>query len=310
MSILILIATLILSQSLFAQADSSALSFYPLHNGDYWEYSTTTKDYDGQIIDKAFYSLKVVRDSLLENSKYYKVIVKKSIPDTGAIKHFYERIDSSTANVYRYNSNLSFKNHEYLIDSLKVFKGDTSRASRGSVPFANEIPMTLCTDITTDSIFGKNTTIKHLTQFDFIPGYNYELAQGFGIIRIPNFTETVIVETKLLFTIINGQEFGSPVVVSVNYEKREPIQFQLYQNYPNPFNPSTHISYSVQNPGFITLKIYNLSGQEIMTLVNEFKQVGTYTITFEANEISSGIYFYKCQSGNYFSKTMKMLILK
>ncbi len=88
-----------------------------------------------------------------------------------------------------------------------------------------------------------------------------------------------------------------------------PEKFSLHQNYPNPFNPTTNISYDLTNEGKVTLKIYNTSGKEIATLVNEFKTAGYHSVTFDATGISSGVYYYKLE-GNGFSKVMKMILVK
>ena len=88
-----------------------------------------------------------------------------------------------------------------------------------------------------------------------------------------------------------------------------PTKFLLSQNYPNPFNPSTSIQYAVSSRQFVTLKVYDILGNEIETLVNEEKSTGTYEITGYAENLPSGVYFYKMTGGNY-SETKKMLLLK
>jgi hypothetical protein len=90
-----------------------------------------------------------------------------------------------------------------------------------------------------------------------------------------------------------------------------PNKIQLYQNYPNPFNPDTFIRYSLTSPGFTSLKVYNLLGKEIATLVNENKQPGNYKSQFSSknSQLPSGIYFYQLVVGNY-SETKKMSIMK
>lgn len=88
-----------------------------------------------------------------------------------------------------------------------------------------------------------------------------------------------------------------------------PSQFELYQNYPNPFNPSTTIKYSLPEGGNVRLTIYNMLGQEVATLINGFKSAGTYSVTWNASNLASGIYFYNLQTGsNLISK--KMLLMK
>lgn len=85
--------------------------------------------------------------------------------------------------------------------------------------------------------------------------------------------------------------------------------FVLSQNFPNPFNPTTNIIFSIKTDSRISMRIYNLLGQEVAMLVNEFKQAGTYEVNFDASGLPSGIYFYNLQSDN-FSQTKKMTLIK
>lgn len=85
--------------------------------------------------------------------------------------------------------------------------------------------------------------------------------------------------------------------------------FLLHQNYPNPFNPSTTISYSIPDPGLVTLKIYNIRGQEIMTLVDQKQAAGNHKITFDASTLASGFYIYRLSAGKHVD-TKKMLFIK
>jgi len=85
--------------------------------------------------------------------------------------------------------------------------------------------------------------------------------------------------------------------------------YKLSQNYPNPFNPATRINFALPKSGFVTLKVYNLIGQEVASLVNEEKNVGTYSVDFNASNLTSGIYFYKV-SVNGFSEVKKMMLIK
>ncbi|MEO7356769.1 MAG: T9SS type A sorting domain-containing protein [Ignavibacteria bacterium] len=88
-----------------------------------------------------------------------------------------------------------------------------------------------------------------------------------------------------------------------------PSEYALLQNYPNPFNPTTNINYGLPVDGNTTLKIFDVSGREVASLVNEFQSAGYYTVNFNANNLSSGIYFYAITSNN-FSLTKKMLLIK
>jgi len=87
------------------------------------------------------------------------------------------------------------------------------------------------------------------------------------------------------------------------------FNFKLEQNYPNPFNPSTKITYQLPVTGFVTLKVYDVLGKEIATLVNQDKSAGSYEVQFNAAEFPSGIYFYTLKAGD-FTQTRKMILLK
>ncbi|MGE5862070.1 MAG: T9SS type A sorting domain-containing protein, partial [Ignavibacteria bacterium] len=85
--------------------------------------------------------------------------------------------------------------------------------------------------------------------------------------------------------------------------------YQLSQNYPNPFNPSTVINFTIPQSGNVTLKVYNSVGQEVATLLNEYKNASNYSVDFNAANLSSGVYFYTLKANN-FTQTRKMLLLK
>lgn len=95
---------------------------------------------------------------------------------------------------------------------------------------------------------------------------------------------------------------GSPI------NQTGPEDYKLYQNFPNPFNPSTKISYKINQEGYVKLSVFNLVGQEIETLVNEYQSAGKYDIEFNAKDLPSGIYLYKLQVNGYTSVKRMTLI--
>ncbi len=101
-------------------------------------------------------------------------------------------------------------------------------------------------------------------------------------------------------------EYLKTVEVNVS---NNPIGFQLSQNYPNPFNPSTKISFDIPESGNVSLIIYNVLGQQVKTLVNNFMEAGTHTINFSAEGLQSGLYFYKLESSGL-NQVKKMTLLK
>lgn len=103
---------------------------------------------------------------------------------------------------------------------------------------------------------------------------------------------------------------GPPTKAGANNpDDKTVFEYALGQNYPNPFNPSTTISYSIKTPGEVALKVYDMLGTEVSSLVNEMKEAGNYSVTFSASDLPSGIYFYTLTSGNFIS-TKKLILLK
>lgn len=153
-----------------------------------------------------------------------------------------------------------------------------------------------------DNEFGSNgLMIKH---YDVIndSSANYSVNFQFGS------------ETPWLYTAWN-YELKKPTIIQRD-NRQIPSEFNLVQNFPNPFNPSTTITFSISQPLLLNgdgvrtyLTVFDLLGREIATLVNEQLKAGTYTITWDARNIPSGVYFYRLQSGNY-SETMRMILLK
>lgn len=112
-------------------------------------------------------------------------------------------------------------------------------------------------------------------------------------------------------------EIGKPLVTAVEEGvpgTTIPQTSYLRQNYPNPFNPATRISYFTPTSSYVELKVYDLLGNEIQTLVDEIQAAGTYSVNFDGNKLSSGVYFYKLRIGNPSPGTVtevkKMLLMK
>ncbi|MEJ2193758.1 MAG: sugar-binding protein [Ignavibacteriaceae bacterium] len=95
----------------------------------------------------------------------------------------------------------------------------------------------------------------------------------------------------------------------INITETIPADYALYQNYPNPFNPITKISYSIIKTTEVTLKVYDILGSEIRTLINRIQVPGHYTVTFDARDLTSGVYFYKIRAGSFIG-TKKSMLLK
>jgi hypothetical protein len=110
---------------------------------------------------------------------------------------------------------------------------------------------------------------------------------------------------------IGAYETGSVGTVGIEDENgyKMPAEYSLDQNYPNPFNPTTNIRFSLTNSGMVSLKVYNLLGEEVAVLLNQEMGIGVHTVSFNASNLSSGMYFYTIKVGE-FTSTKKMMLIK
>ncbi len=152
---------------------------------------------------------------------------------------------------------------------------------------------------------GRNTysnVVADTSSGDLILRHGTYIAKLIGIIYYNNNNYMVVPRTNADYT-------GVVTTRVADNQLTVPVHYALEQNYPNPFNPSTTIRYSVPAAGRVSLKVYNVLGQEVASLVNTQKSAGTYNVTFDASRLSTGVYFYRITSGS-FVQTKKMLLLK
>jgi len=135
---------------------------------------------------------------------------------------------------------------------------------------------------------------------------------GFGTTTEPksySFVDSKLETGKYLYRLKQIDFDGSfEYSNEISVEVVQPLEFLLKQNYPNPFNPSTTISYSIAEDGFVRIAVYNLLGQEVATIVNSYQKADRYEVVFNANELSSGVYVYKIEAGNYSASRKFMLM--
>ncbi len=294
----------------FAQTREE-LNYYPLHVGDFWQYQGTEvwPGSPGNPRSKWIAYKKVISDTVLADGFKYFVIKEYILP----YKYFplgykYVRVDSTNGIVYGMN----FEPNVGKIDSLFGKFGDyISRCTK----------VTALTEKPFFDVLRKARKIEQVC----ISSTSYSGAEfGLGLGEVMRYYTDIFVtpihyQCDLIYAKINGKEYGT--YVSVEDEKTIPAQFSLSQNYPNPFNPETTINFTIPNVEttrrvvFTTLKVYDVLGREVATLVDEYKQAGDYKVTFNARhlersrEIQSGIYFYRLITPLY-SITKKMLLIK
>ena len=114
---------------------------------------------------------------------------------------------------------------------------------------------------------------------------------------------------RLISHDINGTVHEYEQTAQATPEAPIPVEYALDQNFPNPFNPNTTISYALKDAGFVTLKVYNLLGQEVANLVSQRMEAGNYTAGFNGSNLPSGIYVYRLEV-NDFAATKKMVLMK
>ena len=106
----------------------------------------------------------------------------------------------------------------------------------------------------------------------------------------------------------NSIDYTPPAVLVESNPAQQPLEFNLAQNYPNPFNPSTHIEFTLPTSCDVTLTVYDMLGKEVATLVNEARSAGTHSVTFDGTDLSSGVYFYKLDTGTDVQMNKMMLV--
>ena len=195
--------------------------------------------------------------------------------DTAAFKLLFEDVDNYTGNI-----DFRFGNDG---DAVRII--DNNNKLVDLVVYGSESPWPV-------EPAGKGPTLELANPvFDNIQAENWKASKYFGSPGQAN--------TMFTVTAINDEE---------EIQKR-PGRFTLSQNYPNPFNATTQINYTLEKAAVVTLKIYNIVGQEIKTLVNDYQNPGAYSMTWNAQEMASGLYLYQLKTKD-FSATKKLILIK
>jgi len=139
----------------------------------------------------------------------------------------------------------------------------------------------------------------------FVPGFGTTTDQHSYTFSDENLSDGIYHYRLKQINYDGSFEYSNEIEVEISLVK----EFNLSQNYPNPFNPSTKISYQIPTNGNVTLKVFDLIGNEVATLVNENKTAGNYSIEFNASDLPSGVYFYELKSANLI-QTKKMMLMK
>ncbi len=289
------------------------LEYYPLQTGDYWQYETISYDCSmgGQpcVPDTSIGSVEAVGDTLLPNGFHYETMVYNS-------DNIYERIDSLTGCVFRYDS--SSPNKERQVDSLFAALGDTFLTiEKNPYSLLGSFKASYAS-VMSDTILGAPTRTKSFREFppviDAEGEFDYTLSSGFGLCSFDDSWFGGCSDTYLVYAKINGKEYGTKILVGVKNPPVVPAVFALFQNYPNPFNPSTTINYQLPIISHVTLEIYNVLGEKVVYWDYGMMDAGRHNQVVNMTRFPSGVYFYRLSThgndGKDFVSTKKMILLK
>jgi len=317
MKILNIVLFFILSSLCYAQIDIEYLNdvpeefkekyfsqkrdYNPLQVGNTWQYYYEDNN--------EYWTTKVVKDSLINSKVYFKKIYYETDPPT---RNFisWERNDTTSGVTFM----LDFQDINENGDSLEELPLDSlenpywSRYKTFKYPFFGGIEKTTLVKDTSWVIIEGDTVISRT--FEILELFwMEEIIEKFGIFW--NWSESPA--RYCTGAIINGRQYGTIVGVDEKNVKTKPTGFLLGNNYPNPFNPTTTITYSIpilqnQSQVNIRLLVYDTLGRVIKTLVNEKKRSGTYSVTFNAQGLASGVYYYSLISeSNVITKPMLLI---
>ena len=287
-----LTVSLLLSTNIYSQIDSSANSFFPFQVGNVWRYQEGPDSSD-------FEQTKLTRDSIAGGCRYL----------------FF---DTSNVPLYKVDSALNVTisplqaPYAWLRYKLTAKKNEVWTVQGGpGGRIAGRVD-----DVYWDFVVGRETQVKEIgyysqgsdtTNFSLWLYEDY-LAAGFGYcLSIGDAEQTPNLE--LIGCIINGISYGSVTAVDKLSEAITPSGYTLYPAFPNPFNPTTIIRYRIAQNGHVSLKVFDILGREVATVVDGYVSSGEHNISFDGSSLSSGIYFYQLQAAK-FNLIKKMVLLK
>ena len=218
------------------------------------------------------------------------------------------------------DTNVAYTLHFYAATHKQTYRNKAAAAlSKGAALFVSEFGTVTSSGNGTIDSAETNIWLKFLKD-NKISWANWSVADlaetsavlkpGTGVSQFGGWTDDQISISGHLIRRELREAYDSTVsITDVKFNSELPTKFQLEQNYPNPFNPSTSIQYSVASSQMVTLRVYDVIGREIATLVNEQKQPGRYEVQWNAAKSVSGVYFYRLQEDG-FSQTKRMILIK
>jgi len=265
--------SLLFGQALFAQTDTT---FFPLQIRNYWRLVST---YNNDFIE-----WKIVADTAFSNHKKYFVL------NTGWATEYLRKSENGDVVVYSPKCDT-----EYVKYPFSMYRGPVPGNYLITVPYAGFSKEGCGINAYWDGVI-----VTAQNRFILSEAFcDWQFTKGIGLSGYYPCMDSYHLDR---YNLNKNPLYISPVP-TMEYK------YILYQNYPNPFNPSTKIAYVISENGFVSLKVYDLLGREIKILINGFQKFGKYEAEFNAEGLSSGIYFYKLDCNN-FTDSKKMYIVK
>jgi hypothetical protein len=301
--LLLSISFIIILTDITYSIDTNSTKYFPLKLGNSWTYSFL------QTVPPASYRTKnTITDTLTRYGHLYYIM---SVITTQGNNADTVRIDSLYGRLLKAGTGCPWNLYDLMIDSLSAHKNDSV-----SLNCTNTYKIG-CTDDTSHfTNWGLNKLKKSFAGGSITAFLNETYIKDIGMSYRSFSSQWTSATYTLIGCIIDGIMYGDTNLVGSNPISNEiSSSFQLYQNYPNPFNPTTKLSFSIppyqggQGDGLVILKIYDVLGKEIATLVNEQLNPGTYEVEWNAADYPSGIYFYTLTT-NEFNQSKRMVLIK
>jgi hypothetical protein len=288
-SIVLVIFLLLVTSSINSQINVAPLKF-----GNVWVYGPDPGRVRISIIDT---------NTVIDSIQYYAVY-EDNISSQWV---YHMRIKTDDYYAVRLDTSYPAPNHELLYYKKDALLGDTWTVPD---PWSQFNAVYIIEDTYIANVFGEQTIVKFLTIDSGILLFYEYWTEKFGQLSRYQNAGGLWLQWVLLGCVIDGVAYGDTSFNPVSVEDEFPLnEFVLSQNFPNPFNPSTSINFTLSEGDFINLEVFNVIGEKVTTLINEFKTAGTYTIQFEADVLASGTYLYVLRTPN-FTQTRKMQLVK
>jgi len=276
------------------------LEYYPMHIGDEWKYFKYSYDFfTGETTAVwGMVNYKIIGDTILGNGKKYFTFQR----NVGQYNYLeFKRIDSTKMKVYDYyGESFRCENHE-----LDLYYLDVQQDSMWIDCYGGDHYTIFDTSLVNDFGFVSPKIQDHPLWGSYFAS---TLTRGIGLTVSENGEVSSHDVEYLIYAKIDDVIYDIPIPLN-NSSEPHPSLFELQQNYPNPFNSETTIQFSIHEPGFVSLKIFDIMGREVEVIIQQYLTSGDYSAKWNAYNFSSGIYYYQLQADNLVT-TKKFLLIK